>query len=130
MKTPREVLLARHQSAAPKLNGIRHQVIDRPGPAADFLPQLWREVFWPCRRVWAGLAVVWALIVLVNVSQRDGSPPPLAEAPPTAEMMMAFRNEEKLLNDLLSDHPQPVDALRPQEFVPKPRSEIDLTAIV
>ena len=138
MKTPREILFARHQAAAPKLDAIRQEVVrelnnqatkEQSRPAsfvAWFLGcsnKLWLELVWPCRRVWTGLAAVWVLIFIINVSQRDGSQTMIAKSAPTIEMMTAFRDQQKMLNELLADRSLPVEAERPRIFSPKPRTE-------
>jgi hypothetical protein len=84
---------------------------------------LWRELVFPCRRIWTGLAAVWFLLFIVNFSQRDGSQTMMAKSAPTAEMMMTFRDQQKLLNELLADRSPPMDAGRPRIFSPKPRTE-------
>jgi hypothetical protein len=47
MKTPKEVLLARHRDIEPKLDQIWSRIAARPAVAPYQL--LWRELFWPCR---------------------------------------------------------------------------------
>lgn len=96
MKTPREILLERHRAAGPKLDSIRHEIVTAEfksvGQAARLSPTermkkletgaspvlrlLWRELIWPSRHVWSGLAVVWAVILTVNFSRttRNESP--------------------------------------------------------
>jgi hypothetical protein len=138
MKTPRDVLFARHQAAAPKLDAIRcevvaglnHQDTKAQSGAANLVSwclggsnKLWLELIWPCRRIWTGLAAVWILIFIVNFSQRDGSQTKMAKSAPTAEMMMTFRDQQKWLNELLADRSPPMEAERPRIFSPKPRTE-------
>jgi hypothetical protein len=138
MKTPRDILFARHQSTAPKLDAIRHEFVtelnnqatkeqSRPASLVTWFlggsKQLWLELIWPCRRIWTGLAAVWILIFIVNVSQRDGSQTVIAKSTPSPEVMMAFRDQQKLLNELLADRSLPADAERPRIFSPKPRTE-------
>jgi hypothetical protein len=138
MKTPREILFSRHQATLPKLDAIRREVVaglnrqDAKPPSfisalASWLlggsKQIWQELIWPCRRIWAGLAAVWILIFIVNFSQRDGSQTMMAKSAPTAEMMMTFRDQQKLLNELLADRSPPMEAERPRIFSPKPRTE-------
>jgi hypothetical protein len=139
MKTPRDLLLARHQAAAPKLDAIRREVVARQcastgthkaRASVGFLTPFWLELVWPCRRFWTGLAAVWVLLVIVNVSQRDGSHSRIAKSPPTAEMMMALRKQEKMLDELLSDRPRPAEATRPRNLAPKQRSETSGVAAV
>jgi hypothetical protein len=139
MKTPREILFGRHQNVAPKLDAIRcevvaglnHQDTKAQSPAINLVSwclggsnKLWLELVWPCRRIWTGLAAVWILLFIVNFSQRDGSPTMMAKSAPTAEMMMAFRDQQKLLNELLADRSPSADAGRPRIYSPKPRTEI------
>ncbi|MEI9864880.1 MAG: hypothetical protein WDN00_10070 [Limisphaerales bacterium] len=138
MKTPRDILLARHQAAAPKLDAIRQSTVaavcDRRSSTDNALERqsqtaatiwqiLWLEMVWPCRRIWTGLAVVWVGILIINFSQRDGSQTVIAKSSPPAEMMMTFRDQQKLLNELFADRSLPVDADRPRIYSPKPRTE-------
>jgi hypothetical protein len=137
MKTPRDILFARHQAAAPKLDALRCEVVvklnhqdtkaqSRAGNLASWClggsNKLWLELVLPCRRIWTGLATVWILIFIVNVFQRDGSQAMLAKSAPP-EMMMTFRDQQKLLNELLADRSPPMEAERPKNYSPKPRTE-------
>ena len=139
MKTPRDILFTRHQSAAPKLDamrrevvaGLNHQDTKAQSRAVNLVSwcldgsnKLWLELIWPCRRIWAGLAAAWILLLLVNVSQRDGSQTMIAKSAPRAEMMMTFRDQQKLLDELFADRSLPADAERPSNFSPKPRTQI------
>jgi len=139
MKTPRDILFARHQSAAPKLDAIRRQVVlelnhqdtkaqSRTENLVSWClggsKKLWQELIWPCRRIWTGLAAIWILIFIVNFSQRDGSQTMIAKSSPSPEMMMTFRDQQKWLDELLADRSLPMDAGQPRIFSPKPRTEI------
>lgn len=145
MKTPREILLARHEAAGPRLDAIRRRVVDELNNQetkeqsflATFVSSLlgcsnkfWLELIWPCRQVWTGLAAIWVLLLVVNVAQRDRSPVIMARSQPTVAMLLAVRNQEKLLNELLADHSQPVEADRPDNVAPRPRSEISETVAI
>jgi hypothetical protein len=132
MKTPREILFTRHQSAAPQLDSIRQQVVDQQRRAAgrkisepshNFIMKAWLELIWPCRRIWTGLAVVWVLLAIINISQGDSAQPVMAKTPSTREMVVMFRDQQKLLNELLADRATPPDVERPRSFAPKPRTE-------
>jgi hypothetical protein len=80
-------------------------------------------MFFPCRRIWTGLAAVWVLLCLVNFSQRDGSPAAGAKSPPPAAMLMTWRDQQKLLNELFADRSGPAEAEPPKIFQPKPRTK-------
>jgi RNA polymerase sigma-70 factor, ECF subfamily len=138
MKTPRDILFTRHQAAAPKLDAIRRKVgaeLNHEDPKAQSgagnlmswcrsgSKQLWRELVWPCRRIWAGLAAVWILVFIVNVSQRDGLQTVIAKSSPPTEVMMTFRDQQKLLNELFADRSLPAEAEQPRIYLPKPRTQ-------
>jgi hypothetical protein len=139
MKTPRDILFTRHQNAATKLDAVRQSTVAavcdrRPSTndaherrsqtaATTILQTLWRELIFPCRRIWAGLTAIWILIFIVNVSQRDNSQAAITKSTPTAEVMMTFRDQQKWLDELLADRSLPMDAERPRIFSPKPRTE-------
>jgi hypothetical protein len=137
MKTPRDILFAWHQDAAPKLDGLRRKLVaglnaadpkaqSRPsGPVSWCLGasnKLWQELVWPSRRIWAGLAAVWILIFIVNFSQRNDSQIMTAKST-SPEMTMTFRDQQKLLDELFADRSLPVDVERPRIYSPKPRTE-------
>src|SRR5271170_2934816 len=130
MKTPRDILFARHQSAAPKLDAIRHEVLSAEFQNKDQIPFLvnlplafWRELFWPSRRIWAGLAAIWILICVVNFSQRDKSEMMAGKIPlPSPEIILTFQQQERLLAELTDQQEAPI-AAPPKLFLPQPRSE-------
>jgi len=138
MKTPREILFIRHQNAAPKLDAIRREVVNvaadvnRRKPVREFtfaatfakaVAISFQELIWPCRRIWTGLAAAWILIFLVNVSQRDPSEIMARKnSPPPPEMILAFRQQEKLLAELIGPN-ETQAAEPPKTFSPRPSSE-------
>jgi hypothetical protein len=137
MKTPREILLARHRAVEQKLDDIRQDVVgelNNKASKTQSLPSslvsrlvscpnaIWRELIWPARRVWAGLAVVWLLILAVNVSMRDHSEIKVAKSTPSPEVIMAFRQQQQLLNELIGPDDPPV-AEAPKTYSPRPASE-------
>jgi hypothetical protein len=131
MKAPRDILLERHRPVESKLDAIRSEVVAqcREGrrvaslkSVLDYLPLLlWRELIFPSRRTWAGLAAAWVLILAVNFSLRD--PGQGGAAKTTTPEMMSFQEQQKLLNELLADRSLPIDTDRPKTFSPRPRSE-------
>jgi hypothetical protein len=140
MKTPREILLEKHRSAAPKLDAIRREVVkvaadvnrrNQPVRELTFTATLanairlsFRELVWPCRRTWATLAAVWIALFIFNVSQRDQSELATRKLPPPSpEAIMAWRQQERLLAELIGS-PGTGDAEQRKIFLPKPRTEI------
>ena len=135
MKTPREIILAQHRAAEPKLDAIRrlavaelnHQDTKAQSWMAVFVSWclrgsnvFWSELILPSRRTWAGLAAVWLLIVAVNVAERDHSPVGKIF---TAPAMMSFREQQRWMNELFADRTVATDAEPPKTFSPKPRTE-------
>jgi len=138
MKTPRDILFARHQAAVPKLDtvrrgilaGLNHKATKARSWTDSFVSlclggsnKLWRELIFPCRRIWTGLAAVWILIFVFNFSQRDPAELLARKTPAVApEMMLTFRQQEKLMAELMGpNEPQSVESPRP--YLPQPRSE-------
>jgi len=138
MKTPREILLKRHQAAGPKLDAIRQAVVeselkagrasslslgkDRKAGRMPVLHLIWHELILPSRRIWAGLAATWLLLVAINLSVNGHSSPPMAAAAPTPEMIQAYHQQERLLAELIG--PNDLTANVPhRKYLPQPRSE-------
>jgi hypothetical protein len=137
MKTPREVILERHQSAEAKLKDIRAENLaacarsavepsvqrrpsfDLSAAAARFC----QEALWPWRQVWIGVAASW--LVILAVSLATGEMPAFVAAKParlTPEVLAALRQQQQLLTQLLgTETPPPV--ARPR--LPGPRSEAE-----
>jgi hypothetical protein len=87
------------------------------------LRTLWLELVWPARRTWTALAAVWIVLFIFNASQRD--PVKLAARklpPPSPEAVMAWRQQEKLLAELIGPS-APSEVERQKIFLPKPRTE-------
>jgi hypothetical protein len=139
MKTPREILLARHRAAEPKLDAIRATALAeantnpaarRSGthrPSAKPLAiglMLWRELILPSRRIWSGLAATWILIALVNLAQSKSPVGVTAKAATRSEMAANYVAQQKMLGELLTDRTPTTDADRPKIFSPKPRTEV------
>ncbi|MEY4918382.1 MAG: hypothetical protein RL616_2295 [Verrucomicrobiota bacterium] len=130
MKTPREVLLAHHQAAAPKLDAIRqstvaamtgHRSTANSTATTTLFQTLWQELILPSRRLWSGLATVWLLILAVNLAQHDPSSADKMVA--SAPAMMSFREQQRWMTELFADRSMPVEAEPPKTFSPKPRTE-------
>lgn len=136
MKTPREILTNHHRAATPKLDALRKEVMSElnrqdaitPSSTLSFVPlclgglnKIWRELILPSRRIWAGLATVWIFIFIVNISTREHSQTSVAKASPMPAMILAFHQQEKLLDELVGENnTPPVDT--PKIFAPRPSS--------
>jgi hypothetical protein len=131
MKTPREILLARHQSVTPKLDAIRQSAVaavyDRRSSSpttivSNILKTLWHELILPSRRIWAGLAAIWILLFVANFSMHDHSQAPMAKASSSPEIILSSPQQEELLTELIGPDEAPV--AEPQKpYVPRPSSQ-------
>lgn len=96
----------------------------RAKPVRRFAPEVivinvWHELILPCRQVWAGLAAVWVLILVANVSMHDPSERIAAKSSPTPEMILAWRQQERLLAELIGPNVTRA-AEPPKTFSPRP----------
>jgi hypothetical protein len=84
---------------------------------------VWRELIWPARRIWAGLATAWMLILIANLNFRAGTPRITATTSPhSADFIMALREQEQVMAEL-TERPESKAAAPPKPFVSQPRSE-------
>jgi hypothetical protein len=116
MKTPRQILFQRHESAVGKLDRIRVDVLsnqrtdrqgtkrDEPNLFAAVMLKLWGELIWPCRHAWAGFVVVWIALSVINfaTSKDSENARPL---PSSSEIVAAFEQRRQLLAELLRPPP-------------------------
>jgi len=137
MKTPREILLNRHQAAEPKLDRLRREVIDQEVRGArvadqdlpsivqspgDWLAVLWQQALRPWRPAWLGLAAAWLVILGLHLAGNgDGRAVQTSRRPPAAATAAEFREQLRLRAELLEAAPS-VDA-RPAPIQVGPRSD-------
>lgn len=132
MKSPREIILDRHRSADAKLDGVRRNALETAFPravehsssAAGTLPLrvaavLWRQLILPCRGFWAGLAAVWAIIIVLNLTGGQKSVQMARySSPPDNAALAVLREQRELLSQLL-EPPAPTPADRPKTTAPR-----------
>lgn len=95
----------------------------RPLAPILVLLECWRQLIWPSRRIWTGLAAVWILIFVFNFSQRDRAELMAGKRPPPSpEAIQAWRQQQRLLAELIGQN-ETHAATPPKPFVPQPRSE-------
>ena len=138
MKTPRELLLARHESAQHKLDALRKAALARleedaspiltpanpsPGPLAQLLV-LMRSLRWHL----AGMAAVWAIVVLLNADRLSSKPAPSGSAPQAAssrQLLVALLENRRLLLELMEPStPEPPSLPTPHPLLPSHRSAL------
>jgi len=88
-----------------------------------FVLQVLASLLWPHPRAWAGLAAVWLVILVLNLSAHDGSPRTAQKsAPPAPETIVALRQQQRLLAELIGS-PETARAEEPPRPGRAPRSE-------
>jgi hypothetical protein len=137
MKTPREILLARHQAAEPKLDALRRAALGdlrpcetSPAPRPSFFAQL-AEFFRLPKPALAGLALTWGIIILLYMASPEVTPMSSPASAPMAQRPAATREELRAQRRLFSElvgTPKDVEA-EPPRFVPRPRGEVKPTYI-
>jgi hypothetical protein len=101
----------------------------RPQPQSEMNPGTgfrgwWLEVVWPSRRIWAGLAAVWVLVLAGNLSLHDCSRAVVAHSTSSQmEMVTAFKDKERVLAELLGDRAAAHEAVRQNPLQPRPRTQ-------
>jgi len=129
MKTPREILLARHRPAEPKLDSLREHAIaeleTKPREERVSWLESLRETFRIPRAAWAGLAAAWLVIIALNLASRETDSTrtaPPQETRRSPETLLALREQKRLFSELVGIANEKLDAEAPR-FVPRPRSE-------
>jgi hypothetical protein len=127
MKTPREILLARHQAAEPKLDAIRNtavaSVYDRRthSPAVADRRYNWREFFLSLRWHLAGMGAAWLIIVLLNLNvgyaTTLASAIPRGKIPPAQIILACLRENRRELLEMIQ--PSESRDARPTKLFPR-----------
>jgi hypothetical protein len=82
-----------------------------------------KALCWPHPKAWAGLAMVWILIAVLNLSQRDAAPHmAMKPLPPSPEMVAELKQQQRMFAELIGS-PEPMVADRQKIYSPKPRTE-------
>lgn len=132
MKTPRDILLRRHERVSPRLDDLRQEALSKAFPEgpdrSGLCPNLW-EFLCSLRWHWAGLGTAWLLVLLLN---QEGSitPPQVItqQGTPTPVQLLSTLQEHR--RQLLGwDDEQPANSERqePAPVLPPRRSQLLIT---
>ena len=128
MKTTREILVARHRTAQPKLDEIRRKVVTdacRPRTSRFNIVSWCEELFRLPRTALAGLGLAWMAIIALNVSSPETprSEGLIAKSPanPSPETLRALREQKRLFAEMVGSGAA-TEADIPR-YVPRPRTE-------
>jgi hypothetical protein len=148
MKTPREILLARHAGAQPELDELSQGVVEKmrrasePGAVASAprsvlsinpqpstinhharpsVAEAVRTWLWPSPFAWAGLVAVWLIVLGANGTVGDlrgRSVVALRQTAPT--QLEAIREQRRLYAELVGDRNEAdLRALSPSQYHPR-----------
>ena len=111
-KWRKEILAAAAESVASPLRS-----------ALDAQPRSWwQQWLGPSPVAWAGLAAVWLVILAVNFSLCEAPQPTVKANIPAPEVVLALRQQERLLVELIGPREDPATA-RQNPLPPQPRTE-------
>jgi hypothetical protein len=103
---------------------IKAAEVPQPTPfAMKFsLSVLWRELIWPCRRAWTGMAALWVVMLWINFGDSDHRAASLiARSKPAPGTWQALEEQRRLLAELIP--PGTSQRSEPPRREPRPRSE-------
>jgi hypothetical protein len=138
MKTPREVLLQRHQSVTPRLDAIRRNVVADVTTPRDREPQqaivarFLREFLLPLRWHLAGMSALWLLAALLNVDRSSTAPQTAKASSPSPQVLAAalFENRRQLAEMINSPADDAATSTPvPQPFIPRRRGAIQPSSV-
>ncbi len=135
MKTPRELLLKRHEAALPKLDALRAAALPARSQLSTLNSQpasLWERLLGPNPLAWAGLAAVWLVLLAVN---RNGSEPATSSAsraslPSEAAVAEIVRENRRQMAELLNfDEPQAAPPARSEPYPKRSQRRTDFAVV-
>jgi hypothetical protein len=132
MKTPREILLARHKAAEEKLDEIRRTLIselNNEGTKEQSLiswflgcsQNFWRELILPKPQAWAAVAALWILIVALKLSTQETSPVASKKTALSPGVVAELKEQKAFFGELAGLPPLP-EVNPPKAISPRPRS--------
>ena len=96
-------------------------VVPRPNLLVAFIDQLAVRLR-PQRAAWAGLATVWIVIMLLNLSGGSDATTAMAASIPAAQARMALKQKQFLMVEL-AGRTETREVVQPQAVSPGPRSQ-------
>jgi hypothetical protein len=89
-----------------------------------FAATVWRELIWPCRRIWVGLAPVWVALLVFNMTHSEHRQTVTAQSRiPPGEMRLALQEQQRILAEIIGPNPAASPAEPPRRPNLQPRSE-------
>ena len=132
MKSPREILRQRHESANNRLDDVRKNALKAAFPSADvdqphrpISAGLWHQLvtlFQFRAQTGMAFAAIWVLIFALKLATHDEARVATAKSPVSREVMAEVRQQKQFFAELAGLR-EPRDAERPKSSPPRPRSD-------
>ena len=126
MKTPRQILLERHQKTQPKLDLIREQCLSAMTPGPDTRADSADIFSWIRSMRWhlVGLGTAWTMILALRLTGHASPATPVAQTPRSSPGQLAFalRENRRQLVELIEGAVVP--SLAAPAADRRPRSEV------
>jgi len=136
MKTPREVLLQRHQSAERKLDHVREHAIatvveerEKPAQGGVRRSSSLLEFLRPLRWHLAGMTAAWIVVAVLNIDRPSSSPTTRQASASPRQLLAELRENRRQILELVESSVTQPDAggaaplPAPPPFMPRRRSE-------
>lgn len=135
MKTPREVLLQRQESATTRLDAIRREVVAnltgssepeaKPATPARFL----RDFLLPLRWHFAAMSALWLLAAVLSMEGNSSAPTTAQNNSPAPQAFAALVENRRQLAEMIDSRGEDAVAPAPQPFVPRRRSALQPSCV-
>ena len=117
MKTPRELLLKKHESARPRLDQIVRDVVRQT--AAEETPSSqpatsWTDWLWPSPAAWGAVAAAWLVVIGLNAASGEPKRKENLVARHSPETLQALREQRQLFVELVTPPTREVEPVRPR----------------
>jgi hypothetical protein len=117
MKTPRELLLKKHESARPKLDRITRDVVRQTAPeetAASQPATRWTDWLWPSPAAWGAVAAAWLVVIGLNAASAEPRQKQNIVAKHSPETLQALREQRQLFVELVTPAIRDPEPVRPR----------------
>ena len=102
----------------------------RTQASSPLVTSWWRELLWPSPQAWAGLAAVWLLIFLVNVSDVRSKTPSNSRIPaPSGEAALILQEQRRLMAELIGSPARLSDAVTTPDSRPRSQGKNEIRFI-
>ena len=117
MKTPRELLLKKHEAARSQLDRIARDVVRQTAPqepAASQPAAWWTDWLWPSPAAWGAVAAAWLVVIGLNAASAEPGRERAIVARHSPETLQALREQRQLFVELVAPGIREAEPVRPR----------------